>query len=148
MATKVYGIYGRTSVEINLQVGKATLRLEFTGGCLDRKNFRAASHIESRPAIQAMIEDSPLYGNIIKLIKVYGEGAKSAEQESKPVKKAVVKTSEASASEATDYPEVTTKEEAYAVLKSLGAKAVELKDLASFKATMNRLNVTFSNYKF
>lgn len=148
MATKSYGIYGRTSVEINLPVGKATLRLEFTGGCLDRKNYRAATYITSNPAIQAMIENSSLFGSVIKIVKVYGGEAKSGVQESKPEKKAVAKAPEATASEATDHPEVTTKEEAYAVLKSLGAKAVELKDLASFKATMNKLNVTFSNYKF
>lgn len=154
MATKVYGIYGRTTVEINLPVGKAILPLSFERGCLDRKNFRPATYMTSKPAIQAMIENSDLYGGTIRLVKVYGEedeaAAPTAEEEApKQVAKTVKKAAAAAAStgaEAKDYPEVTSKEEAYAILKSLGAKAVELKDTASFKATMNKYNVTFSNY--
>lgn len=153
MATKVYGIYGRTTVEINLPVGKAILPLSFERGCLDRKNFRPATYMTSKPAIQAMIENSDLYGGTIRLVKVYGEedetAAPTAEEEApKQVAKTVKKAAAAASTgaETKDYPEVTTKEEAYAILKSLGAKAVELKDTASFKATMNKYNVTFSNY--
>ena len=153
MATKVYGIYGRTTVEINLPVGKAILPLSFERGCLDRKNFRPATYMTSKPAIQAMIENSDLYGGTIRLVKVYGEedeaAAPTAEEEApKQVAKTVKKAAAAAptGAETKDYPEVTTKEEAYAILKSLGAKAVELKDTASFKATMNKYNVTFSNY--
>ena len=46
--TKVYGIYGKTTVEINLPVGRATLPLAFTRGCLDRKNYRPASYITNK----------------------------------------------------------------------------------------------------
>ncbi len=154
MATKVYGIYGRTTVEINLPVGKAILPLSFERGCLDRKNFRPATYMTSKPAIQAMIENSDLYGGTIRLVKVYGDeneaAAPAAEEDApKQVAKPAKKVAAAAAStgaETKDYPEVTTKEEAYAILKSLGAKAVELKDTASFKATMNKYNVTFSNF--
>ena len=72
--TKVYGIYGRTTVEINLPVGKATLPLTFERGCLDRKNFRPATFITSKKYIQDMIENSPLFGGTIKLVKTYGGG--------------------------------------------------------------------------
>ncbi len=149
MATKVYGIYGRTTVEINLPVGRATLPLVFERGCLDRKNFRPATFMTSKPAIQAMIENSELYGGTIVLVKTYGEEsepASAAEEIPKPAAKAAKKTETAASADAKDYPEVTTKEEAYAVLKSLGAKAVELKDTAAFKAAMNRYGVTFSNF--
>ena len=160
MATKVYGIYGRTTVEINLPVGKATLPLVFERGCLDRKNFRPATYVTSKEAIQAMIENSALYGSTIRLVKVYGNEAASAPAAAvkKSEKPKTVKAAEAAQTEAAaepaeasgqkDYPEVTTKEEAYAILKSLGAKAVELKDTASFKATMDKYGVTFSNFTF
>lgn len=171
MATKVYGIYGRTTVEINLPVGKATLPLIFERGCLDRKNFRPATFITSKKYIQDMIENSNMFGKSIILVKVYGneqaaerkpaksETKKQTDRTSAASKaKEVANTSKSKEAEDTetgaegnadgtiDYPDVTSKEEAIAVLKSLGAKATDFKDDDALPALMAKYKVTFSNF--
>ncbi len=175
MATKVYGIYGRTTVEINLPVGKAMLPLTFERGCLDRKNFRPATYITSKKYIQDMIENSNLFGKSIKLVKVYGnepaveqksatkaatvkkqsagtqattdKGKKAAEtSKAESTEETVSNEPEGNADGITDYPDVTSKEEAIAVLKSLGAKATDFKDEDALPALMAKYKVTFSNF--
>lgn len=145
--TKVYGVQGRTSVEIAIPVGKATLPIEFTKGCLDRKNYRPATYTTDNKAIQDMIEGSSLFGRMIKLYKVYGADVKAgvkAEAKGSP------KKSEGGAKpvEAKEYPEVKTLEEAIRILKSLGAKANNLMDEPSIKKYMNNKKVSFPNFSF
>lgn len=149
--TKVYGIYGKTTVEINLPVGKATLPLVFSRGCLDRKNYRPASYITNQKPVQDMIESSPLFGSTIRLVKTYGSDTTKKEAAPAP-KKAVSKTVQAPEPEAeavpAEYPDVTTKEQLVAVVKSLGAKANILADDAKLKKFITTKGLSFPNYQF
>lgn len=151
--TKVYGIYGKTTVEMNLPVGKATLPLVFTRGCLDRKNYRPASFITNKKSIQDMIESSPLFGRTIKLVKVYGAEA-AQEEEATPApapKKAVskpVQAPEPAEEKPTEYPDVTTKEQLIAAVKAHGAKAGVLADDAKLKKFIETKGLSFPNYQF
>ena len=152
--TKVYGIYGKTTVEINLPVGRATLPLAFTRGCLDRKNYRPASYITNKKSVQDMIESSPMFGRTIKLVKVYGNEAPKEEAPAPAPKKAAAKPAPAPKPEPeaeavpTEYPEVTTKEQLVAVVKSLGAKANVLTDDAKLNKFITTKGLSFPNYQF
>ena len=151
--TKVYGIYGKTTVEINLPVGRATLPLAFTRGCLDRKNYRPASYITNKKSIQDMIESSPMFGRTIKLVKIYGNDSSKEEAPALAPKKAVAKPAPAPEPEEkvempTEYPEVTTKEQLVAVVKSFGAKAGVLADEAKLKKFIATKGLSFPNYQF
>lgn len=153
MPTKVYGIYGKTTVEINLPVGKASLPLLFERGCLDRKNYRPASYITSNKAVQDMIEDSPYFGRMIKLVKVYGYDKAPEEKVAAPKKTATPKPVAKSEPEEeepvlTEYPDVTTKEQLIAVVKAQGAKANILADEAKIKKFVANKGLSFPNYQF
>lgn len=155
--TKVYGIYGRTTVELTLQVGKATLPLVFERGCLDRKNFRPAVYMTSKPAIQAMIENSPLFGTTIQLVRTFGarEQVETTSAVSAPIKKAPVEkvaTPTAAgpnpAPTVTEAPEVTSLAEAAAYLKAHGAKAANVAGEEAMKKYMAKIGVIFPNFNF
>lgn len=138
---KVYGIAGKTCANIKLNVGKATLPLDFTKGCLDRKNYRPATFSTEDPTVQAMIEDSPLFGKVITIYRVYGTAEPVAP-------KAIAEAKKEAAIEIASFPEVTTFEEAVAKLKSLGAKATNLNSVANMKKYMANKNIEFPNYEF
>lgn len=160
--TKVYGIYGYTTVEINLPVGKAVLPLTFERGCLDRKNFRPATFITNKKYVQDMIENSPMFGSKIKLVKTYGEGlVQQAAPASKPktttekpapaAPKGGTKGKEdkpAEKDKTKEYPDVTTKEQLIEVVKSLGAKADVLVDDAKLKNFISKKSLVFPNFSF
>lgn len=155
--TKVYGIYGRTTAELSIPVGKATLPLVFERGCLDRKNFRPAVFMTSKPAIQDMIENSPLFGKTIVLVKTYGanvEAAPKKEEKRSIIRRPATRTKEVvdqpsgeegAPEHGASYPDIDTKAAAAAVLKSLGAKADDLEDDEAMKAFMEKVNVSFPN---
>ena len=147
--TKVYGIYGKTTVEINLPVGKATLPLVFERGCLDRKNYRPASFITSKKYIQDIIENSRFFGKTIRLVKTYGSDAPKEEVKPSP-KKAATKPVEEPEAEIvqTEYPDVTTKEQLIAAVKAHGAKAGVLADEAKLKKFITTKGLSFPNYQF
>ena len=138
---KVYGIAGKTCANIKLNVGKATLPLDFTKGCLDRKNYRPATFSTEDPTVQAMIEDSPLFGKVITIYRVYGTAEPAAPKVVSEAKKEEV-------IEVASFPGVTTFEEAVAKLKSLGAKATNLNSVANMKKYMANKNIEFPNYEF
>ena len=151
MATKVYGISGRTTVEIKIPVGKALLPLVFENGSLDRKTYKPATYSTSSRAIQDMIEGSPLFGKTIKLYKVYGSveapKPKKVEPEEAPAAKtAAAKAKAKPAEDAEKVAGVSTHEEAVAYLKKKGAKATDLIDDESMRAFMAKKNITFDNY--
>lgn len=165
--TKVYGIYGYTTVEINLPVGKAVLPLTFERGCLDRKNFRPATFITNKKPIQDMIENSSMFGKTIKLVKTYGENSvqQRATPASKrastnktnsenvvpaaPVEDAAAKADKPAEEDKTkEYPDVTTKEQLIEVVKSLGAKADVLVDDAKLKNFISKKSLVFPNFSF
>lgn len=146
---KVYGIAGKTCANIKLSVGKASLQLEFTKGCLDRKNYRPATYTTGDATLQAMIENSPMFGRLIFIHRVYLDSADAS------VKKAAEETAPAASGKAETgakagqvYEDVTTYEEAITKLKSLGAKATNLSSVENIKKYMKNRNIVFPNYAF
>lgn len=139
---KVYGIAGRTCADITISAGKATLQIEFTKGCLDRKNYRPATYSTGDPVIQMMIENSRLFGSLIRIHRTYGDesskvpsGAACAAEENEPAP-------------LQSFPDVTDFEEVVETLKSLGAKATNLKTVDGIRKFMTAKNIEFPNYSF
>ena len=139
---KVYGIHGRTTALIRIPAGsgKAWLELEFRRGRLGLgKSNQAATYSTADPTEQAIIEDSPQFGGLIKLMRVYGEqGAEVAPALATEKPEAVEVTF-------TEVPEVTTKEQAVAYLKTKGAKATQLRDDEAIKRFAAKIGVSFPN---
>lgn len=152
MATKVYAISGKTTVELSIPVGKkAVFRLVFDKGQTGRKNFRPATFSTNKQYEQDIIENSPYFGGMIKLYKVYG-GSKKPVPQPEPAAPEVEVVTDEKTPEAgedgptvTEYPEVKTKAEAVAFLKARGAKATDLRDNASLKKFATRIGVAFPN---
>ena len=139
---KVYGVHGRTTALVRIPAGsgKAWLEIEFKRGRLGLgKSNQAATYSTADPTEQSIIEDSPYFGGLIKLLRVYGrEGSEvsPALATEKPEAAEVVLTA---------VPDVTTKEEAVAYLKSKGAKAVQLRDDEAIKRFAAKVGVSFPN---
>lgn len=138
---KFYGIYGRTTaiVRIEANKGKAYLECEFTRGNPNPgAHYKPATYVTSSEAEQSIIENSPYFPNVIKLIRIVNnEPAKPVAAE-KSKKSAVAK----------EYPEVTGRNGAIEILKSLGAKADTLSDDESIKKFMASKKVAFPNFEF
>lgn len=146
--TKVYGVQGRTNVEITLQIGKARLPIEFTKGCMDRKCYRPATFTTADKTIQNMIEGSEYFGKLIKLYKVYGEDGiqdQSGDAE-EPVQTAPAAKEERD--EIKSFPDVTTIEQLRSKLKSLGAKATNLGSVPAMKKFIASKGLEFPNFTF
>lgn len=142
---KVYGIHGRTTAIIRIYnaTGKAYIEPEFKRGRLGLgASNQAATFSTSDPTEQAIIEDSPLFGGLIKLMRVY----KGDDKEEAPVS-APLETAKPEAAEPdnTIVEEVETKEQAVAYLKSRGVKATQLKDDEAIKKSAAKIGVTFPN---
>lgn len=149
MITKVYAIDGKSSVEIELKVGKARIPLVFAKGCLDRKNYRPATLTVSQKALQNIIEDSPYFGKLISIWKVYGVEDESVEaKEENPAPASEAPASVAEANDITEYPEVTSREAMLVILKSLGAKATTLADDKAIKGFIAKKKISFPNFNF
>ena len=139
---KVYGIYGKTTaiVRVYTRSGLAYIEPEFKRGRLGLgKSSTAATYSTADKTEQSIIEDSPLFGGTIKLLRVYGnEGSEVA---------ASLATEKPEAAEIilTAVPDVTTKEQAVANLKSKGAKAVQLRDDEAIKRFAAKVGVSFPN---
>ena len=139
MTTKVYGIYGRTTaiVDVPSGNGKARVRVEFNRGVPNAgPGYRPATFSTSDPIVQSVLENSKLYGSLYTLVRVRHEA------DAQPVKPAAPTND---APETTVVPEVTSKEEAVAYLKSKGAKATNLKDDDAIKKYMAKIGVQFPN---
>lgn len=167
--TKVYGIYGRTAVELTIPVGKATLRLVFDRGCLDAQNFKPAVYTSTDEVEQTIIEHSGLFGKSIKLIKVYGEEAKERKVQKKDGESEIEGTKEEepeveeikiedSQEEEIDkkqesesnlsFPEIDNRTDAIQKLKELGAPATNLRKNSGINQFMRERGIEFPNYKF
>lgn len=162
MATKVYAISGKTTVELSIPVGKkAFMPLVFDKGQTGRKNFRPATFSTNKKYVQDIIENSPYFGSMIKLYKVYGgssmpipkavasplaspEPAAPGLEDDPQVTPAIPAADDATP-QVTEYPEVKTKEDAVAFLKARGAKATDLRDNKSLKKFATRIGVAFPN---
>jgi len=154
MITKIYGIYGQTTAILRIPAGsgKAYLQCEFTRGRVNNKiNNRPATYCSSDRTEQNIIEDSVFFkSGRIKLVRVYNDGAQSdaapaAAPATTPAAGRPFVPEDVTGNTATDYPGITSREEAIGKLKELGAKAVDLRSTAGIKAVMDRLGVTFSN---
>lgn len=133
---KVYGIDGRTTAVIQIPVGdgSAWLPVEFKRGRTGTQAYnRPATYSTNNVTEQNIIEDSPLFGKTIQLIRVYDDGGSEAEKQDAPV------------SVLTEYPDVQTKEEAVAFLKAHGAKATDINTNAKLKAYAEKIGVAFPN---
>lgn len=133
---KQYGIYGQTQAIINFPVndGQAWFTAEFGRGRIGAgPQNRPATYTTGNEVIQGIIESSKEFGHLIKLIRVTEEPTE---------KKAAAKKAPA----LTAHPEITSKEDAVAFLKSQGAKAVNLKDDDAIMSYAEKIGVSFPNY--
>lgn len=152
MATKVYGIYGKTSATIRIPVsgGKSWLECEFSHGTPNNGiNTRPATLAVKDPVKQAIIEKSQFFPTLIKLIRVHAEPevAQSTEAKSAKAKPEVVVPEEEKTKELQVFESVTTFEEAVGVLKKMGAKATQLRSPETIKKAMVTMNISFPNYE-
>lgn len=140
---KVYGIHGRTTAIIRIYnaSGRAYIEPEFKRGRLGLgASNQAATFSTDDPTEQAIIEDSPLFGGLIKLMRVYrGDDDK---QVAAPLETAKPEAAEA---DKTIVEEVETKEQAVAYLKSKGVKATQLKDDEAIMKSAAKIGVSFPN---
>lgn len=163
MKTKIYGIYGYTTTIIRVPAGdgKAYLNCEFTKGCPhNRANYRPATYSTSDPTEQTIIENSPMFGRFIKLVRTYEDKSTPVVQQKSgnrrgrqapvipeaPVEEAPApKQGDADVS---DYPEINSREGAIEILKQNGAKATDLVSDEKIAAFMSKKKITFSNFSF
>lgn len=140
MITKVYAIFGRTTANILIPAGdgSAFIKCEFTKGCINGgPNYRPAVYATNSATEQDIIENSLLFLNgIIQLYRCYGELQESPQKKNvAPEKKEIAV-----------YEDVTDKESAVQVLKSLGAKATTLASVEKMREFMTNKGISFPNY--
>ena len=144
---KVYGISGRTTAIIRIPAGKsgkAFLECEFTRGRMGLSALanRPATYVTKDPVKQAIIENSPLFGHTIRLVRSYGIEEEQKEQVS------AVSAGISAPEGPMEVPGVITLDEAIAYLKAHGAKAVNLASDTAIKKYMAKIGVTFPNATF
>jgi len=137
MVRKVYSYPGIAAGDIQVKVGRALIRVPFANGYIDKKMSRPAVYSTGDPVMQAIIENSDLFGRRIFLLNAFGNESERREQDN-----------EVTLSSGTEHPEVTSWEEAVSVLKSMGAKAVNLRTRESAKGFASTHGVVFPNYNY
>ena len=152
MVRKVYAYPGIASGDILIKVGlKAHIRVPFANGYLDKKMSRPATYATGDPVMQQVIENSDLFGRRIFLQNTYGAPESEQQVAAEPVAapNAEPVNDDPIAPEAKEFPEVTTFEEAAAVLKGIpGVKAASLRTPSSAKKVAAINGVVFPNYNF
>ena len=167
--TKIYGYPDKVyaSVEIPFNRGRNTVKIEFTGGCTDRKIYRPATFKTSNPVVQDIIEKSKLFGSTITLIRTFGPApVKKPKNDPNPVKepeltnKPPVMSGENPKNDPNpveepeltqkdgEFPDLRTWEEVAAKLKSLGAKATDLRTRAAAQKFASAQGLSFPNFTF
>lgn len=135
---KVYGIHNRTQAIIKIPAngGRAWLEVEFRHGRIGAgMGNRPATYSTADPTEQFIIENSPMYGRVYKLIRTAG-----TDDDAKPA-----------AAKAPSAPKlkaelgITSREDAVAFLKQNGAKATNLKDDESIQKYAAKIGVCFPN---
>ena len=154
--TKVYSYPGLTAGIITIPVGRTAIKIEFSKGYFDKKLRKPALYSTSDKVEQQIIENSPLFGKRIFLYRTYGQPEEVVEE--RKVQTPADAPSQASADvpsqapavkETTEYPEVTTYEDAIAVLKGIeGVKATQLRSRVSAKSVAEVHGVIFPNFEF
>lgn len=155
---KIYGIDNRSTALIRIPAGdgRAWLQCEFTKGRPAKgPNYKPATYASYDATEQAIIEKSPYFGRLVRLVEIYDNGPKKSDvvkTQAEPVKEApnepAKELAKANSKEPKVYPDVTSYEEAVAVLKSLGAKATQLVSTETIKKCATTKGVTFPNYNF
>ena len=154
--TKVYSYPGLTAGIITIPVGRTAIKIEFSKGYFDKKLRKPALYSTSDKVEQQIIENSPLFGKRIFLYRTYGQPEEVVEE--RKVQTPAVAPSQTSANapsqtpavkETTEYPEVTTYEDAIAVLKGIeGVKATQLRSRVSAKSVAEVHGIIFPNFEF
>lgn len=154
--TKVYSYPGLTAGIITIPVGRTAIKIEFSKGYFDKKLRKPALYSTSDKVEQQIIENSPLFGKRIFLYRTYGQPEEVVEE--RKVQTPADAPSQTSANapsqtpavkETTEYPEVTTYEDAIAVLKGIeGVKATQLRSRVSAKSVAEVHGIIFPNFEF
>ena len=146
--TKVYSYPGLTAGIITIPVGRTAIKIEFSKGYFDKKLRKPALYSTSDKVEQQIIENSPLFGKRIFLYRTYGQPEEGVEE--RKVQTPADAPSQAPAvKETTEYPEVTTYEDAIAVLKGIeGVKATQLRSRVSAKSVAEVHGIIFPNFEF
>ena len=146
--TKVYSYPGLTAGIITIPVGRTAIKIEFSKGYFDKKLRKPALYSTSDKVEQQIIENSPLFGKRIFLYRTYGQPEEVVEE--RKVQTPDDAPSQAPAvKETTEYPEVTTYEDAIAVLKGIeGVKATQLRSRVSAKSVAEVHGIIFPNFEF
>lgn len=154
--TKVYSYPGLTAGIITIPVGRTAIKIEFSKGYFDKKLRKPALYSTSDKVEQQIIENSPLFGKRIFLYRTYGQPEEVVEE--RKVQTPADAPSQAPADapsqttavkETTEYPEVTTYEDAIAVLKGIdGVKATQLRSRVSAKSVAEVHGIIFPNFEF
>ena len=154
--TKVYSYPGLTAGIITIPVGRTAIKIEFSKGYFDKKLRKPALYSTSDKVEQQIIENSPLFGKRIFLYRTYGQPEEVVEERKVQTPADVPSQTPADApsqapavKEATEYPEVTTYEDAIAVLKGIeGVKATQLRSRVSAKSVAEVHGIIFPNFEF
>ena len=154
--TKVYSYPGLTAGIITIPVGRTAIKIEFSKGYFDKKLRKPALYSTSDKVEQQIIENSPLFGKRIFLFRTYGQPEEVVEERKvqtpadAPSQPPADAPSQAPAvKETTEYPEVTTYEDAIAVLKGIeGVKATQLRSRVSAKSVAEVHGIIFPNFEF
>lgn len=154
--TKVYSYPGLTAGIITIPVGRTAIKIEFSKGYFDKKLRKPALYSTSDKVEQQIIENSPLFGKRIFLYRTYGQPEEVVEERKvqtpadAPSQTSVDAPSQTTAvKETTEYPEVTTYEDAIAVLKGIeGVKATQLRSRVSAKSVAEVHGIIFPNFEF
>ena len=154
--TKVYSYPGLTAGIITIPVGRTAIKIEFSKGYFDKKLRKPALYSTSDKVEQQIIENSPLFGKRIFLYRTYGQPEEVVEE--RKVQTPADAPSQAPANapsqtpavkETTEYPEVTTYEDAIAILKGIeGVKATQLRSRVSAKSVAEVHGIIFPNFEF
>lgn len=154
--TKVYSYPGLTAGIITIPVGRTAIKIEFSKGYFDKKLRKPALYSTSDKVEQQIIENSPLFGKRIFLYRTYGQPEEVVEERKvqtpadAPLQAPVDAPSQTQVvKETTEYPEVTTYEDAIAVLKGIeGVKATQLRSRVSAKSVAEVHGIIFPNFEF
>ena len=154
--TKVYSYPGLTAGIITIPVGRTAIKIEFSKGYFDKKLRKPALYSTSDKVEQQIIENSPLFGKRIFLYRTYGQPEEVVEErkvqtpaDAPSQTSADVPSQTPAVKETTEYPEVTTYEDAIAVLKGIdGVKATQLRSRVSAKSVAEVHGIIFRNFEF
>ena len=154
--TKVYSYPGLTAGIITIPVGRTAIKIEFSKGYFDKKLRKPALYSTSDKVEQQIIENSPLFGKRIFLYRTYGQPEEVVEErkvqtpaDAPSQTSANVPSQAPAVKETTEYPEVTTYEDAIAVLKGIeGVKATQLRSRVSAKSVAEVHGIIFPNFEF